>query len=52
MSMTMAGGDRTEITDKDGKITVPPLNENIIENKPTPEPTLTTKPGLETPEPS
>ena len=31
-----AGGDRTEITDKDGKITVPPLNENIIENKPTP----------------
>ena len=47
-----AGGDRTEITDKDGKITVPPLNENIIENKPTPEPTLTTKPGLETPEPS
>lgn len=25
--MTMAGGDRTEITDKDGKITVPPLNE-------------------------
>ena len=21
-----AGGDRTEITDKDGKITVPPLN--------------------------
>ena len=46
-----AGGDRTEITDKDGKVTIPPLNENIID-EPTPEPTPTQKPGLETPEPS
>lgn len=45
------GGDRTEITDKDGKVTIPPLNENIID-EPTLEPTPTQKPGLETPEPS
>ena len=46
------GGDRTEITDKDGKVTIPPLNENVIEDKPTPTPEPSTKPGLETPEPS
>lgn len=44
-----AGGDRTEITDVDGKVTVPPLNENIID-EPTPEPTPTQKPGIDTPE--
>lgn len=44
-----AGGDRTEITDVDGKVTVPPLNENIID-EPMPEPTPTQKPGIDTPE--
>ncbi|MFR5040302.1 MAG: hypothetical protein ACLTDA_10655 [[Eubacterium] siraeum] len=44
-----AGGDRNRDNRQGRKITVPPLNENIIENKPTPEPTLTTKPDLKLP---
>ncbi len=47
-----AGGDRTEVTDENGKATVPPWNENIIEDNPTPVPTPTQKPGMETPKPS
>ena len=45
------GGDRTENTDKNGKVTIPPWNENIIED-PTPTPAPSQKPGLEPDDPS
>ncbi len=41
-----AGGDRTENTDANGIVTIPPLNENIIEEA-TPTPAPTAKPGVD-----